>query len=507
MSAETRPVITSLARTTWNSESLYESKPEVISQASTIPELISYLKSAFREREFSLVEKILMGREKQLRTEIQNLKRDFDLAEKAHALVELDKLNMEDQLNNFQRKCEVLKKEKAEAEEKVKAYEENIKELADRMSILEEEIAKTRDEDVSVIQQMAEDWEAAKEEVVEEGSGNTDFVSTKTNMDNCPDAQALHPMPSACGSAQVNSNLSNLGKKRCRSEEADPLPVISACENRAPIVDLSACEAGDSIKNNLDTVPGRAGSSIVVLISDSDDEKAMACVSNSDGVGRNLTFPKQIKEEVIEEFSTSLSKRKRSLIESDKGDGNGKLSFAHGSSHKTGFIRDCDDKDERKFYSQLSSKSDMYKLNGISDSSSDSDNDLSDKSMEMLIKRIKGKTFFSEDGLRSSFEKDAELSMNAICALYRQQISPNFSSKGLSFTKSQGLSQSDKISITALGEYLIDGDPQHKLRKAVVEVRPKDRAECKRLATKYCHQLYQIYLSKEDHLFRPGAIF
>lgn len=169
MSAETRPVITSLARTTWNSESLYESKPEVISQASTIPELISYLKSAFREREFSLVEKILMGREKQLRTEIQNLKRDFDLAEKAHALVELDKLNMEDQLNNFQRKCEVLKKEKAEAEEKVKAYEENIKELADRMSILEEEIAKTRDEDVSVIQQMAEDWEAAKEEVVEEG--------------------------------------------------------------------------------------------------------------------------------------------------------------------------------------------------------------------------------------------------------------------------------------------------------------------------------------------------
>ncbi|OIT35507.1 PREDICTED: uncharacterized protein LOC109243287 isoform X1 [Nicotiana attenuata] len=466
MSAETRPVITSHARTTWNSEPLYESKPEVISQASTIPELISYLKAAFRERDFSLVEKILMGREKQLRTEIQNLKRDFDLAEKAHALVELDKLNMEDQLNNFQRKCEVLTKEKAEAEEKVKAYEEKIKELDDRMSVMEEEIAKKRDEDVSVIQKMAEDWEAAKE-VVEEGSGNTDFVSTKTNMDNCPDTQALHRMPSACGSAQVNSNVSNIGKKRRRSEEADPFPVILACENRAPIVDLSACEAGDSIKNNLDTVPGRAGSSIAVHISDSDDEKA------------------------------------RSLIESDKGDGNGKLSFAHGSSHKTRLIRICDDKDEGKFYSQFSSKSDLYKVNGINDSSSDSDNDLSDRSMEMLIKRIKAKTFLSEDGLRSSFEKDAELCMKAICALYRQQISPNISSKGLSFTKSQGLSQSDKISITALGEYLIDGDPQHKLRKAVVEVRPKDHAECKRLATKYCHQLYQIYLSKEDHLFRP----
>lgn len=53
----------------------------------------------------------------------------------------------------------------------------------------------------------------------------------------------------------------------------------------------------------------------------------------------------------------------------------------------------------------------------------------------------------------------------------------------------------------------MDGDPENKLRKAVEEVRPKDHAECKRLATKYCDQLYQIYLNKEDRLFLPISKF
>lgn len=56
--------------------------------------------------------------------------------------------------------------------------------------------------------------------VVAAGSGNTDFISTKMNLFSCPDVQTLHPMPSAGGSAQVNSDVSNIEKKRCCSEEA-----------------------------------------------------------------------------------------------------------------------------------------------------------------------------------------------------------------------------------------------------------------------------------------------
>ncbi|TMW94521.1 hypothetical protein EJD97_010161 [Solanum chilense] len=543
MSGETKPVITSLTRSTWNSGKAYEFEPMLsssISQASSIPELILYLKSAFRDKEFSLVEGILMDRDKQLRAE---------------------NLNMENQLKDMQRENAELKNGKAEVEAKLKMYLGKFKELEGRVSLQEVETAKTRTVDVSVIHKMAEDADVVEvnskasgaagdlqekqlspprappvdstgnENGIgngksrDEGSGNRDFISTKMNLVNCPDVQTLHPMPSAGGSAQVNSNVSNIEKKRCRSEEADPLLINLVCENRAPTIDPSACEAEGCVKKNFNTAVGRAGSSIVVHISDSDDENAKACVSKSNDVGRNSTYPHQIREEDVK--VTSVSKRKRSLCDSDNGGGSsfgklksrsiqelnrdGKLSFSHDNSHKPVFVRRCNDKDGGKSYSQLSSRrSDLYKLDGSGDdSSSDSENDpLSDKSMNMLIQRVtKRKIFSSEDDLRSSFEKDPELCMNAICALYRHQISPNISSKGLFATKSQGLSLSDKISISALGEYLIDGDPENKLRKAVEEVRPKDHAECKRLATKYCNQLYQIYLNKEDRLFLPICKF
>ncbi|KAH0742769.1 hypothetical protein KY290_030762 [Solanum tuberosum] len=41
------------------------------------------------------------------------------------------------------------------------------------------------------------------------------------NLLNCPDVQTLHPIPSAGGSAHVNSNVSNIQKKRRQSHQAD----------------------------------------------------------------------------------------------------------------------------------------------------------------------------------------------------------------------------------------------------------------------------------------------
>nr|XP_019070964.1 uncharacterized protein LOC101263537 isoform X2 [Solanum lycopersicum] len=491
MSGETKPVITSLTRSTWNSGKAYEFEPMLsssISQASSIPELILYLKSAFRDKEFSLVEGILMDRDKQLREE---------------------KLNMENQLKDMQRENEELKNGKAEVEAKLKMYLGKFKELESRVSLQEVETAKTRTVDVSVIHKMAEDADVV--EVNSKASGAAG------------DLQEKQLSPPRAPPVDSTGNGNGIGNGKSRDE--DPLLINLVCENGAPTIDPSACEAEGVVKKNFNTAVGRAGSSIVVHISDSDDENAKACVSKSNDVGRNSTFPHQIKEQDVKE--TSVSKRKRSLCDSDNGGGSsfgklktrsiqelnrdGKLSFSHDNSHKPVFVRRCDDKDGGKSYSQLSSRrSDLYKLDGSGDdSSSDSENDpLSDKSMNMLIQKVtKRKIFSSEDDLRLSFEKDPELCMNAICALYRHQISPNISSKGLFATKSQGLSLSDKISIAALGEYLIDGDPENKLRKAVEEVRPKDHAECKRLATKYCDQLYQIYLNKEDRLFLPICKF
>ncbi|KAH0744630.1 hypothetical protein KY290_032623 [Solanum tuberosum] len=204
MTVETKAVINSLTTSTWNSGKAYHLKPMVsssISQASSIPQMISSLKSAFRHKEFSLVEGILMDHQKHLSTNIQNLNRDFDS---------------------------------------------------------EEEAAKNRVVNVSLIQKMVEDLEAEDDDIVQvnskasgadgdlqekqlspptpplvnsaangngngsaAGSGNTDFISTKINLHNCLDVQTLHPIPSAGGSAHVNPNVSNIQKKRLQSHQAD----------------------------------------------------------------------------------------------------------------------------------------------------------------------------------------------------------------------------------------------------------------------------------------------
>ncbi|KAG5587203.1 hypothetical protein H5410_047637 [Solanum commersonii] len=50
-------------------------------------------------------------------------------------------------------------------------------------------------------------------------SGKTDFICAKMNLVNYPDFQKLHPMPSTGTSAQVNTNVSNIQKKRRHSDQ------------------------------------------------------------------------------------------------------------------------------------------------------------------------------------------------------------------------------------------------------------------------------------------------
>lgn len=67
------------------------------------------------------------------------------------------------------------------------------------------------------------------------------------------------------------------------------------------------------------------------------------------------------------------------------------------------------------------------------------------------------------------------------------------------------MSQIDEMSITDLREYLTDGDTENKLRRTKLEVSLNDHEKSKRLAIRYCHQLFQIYHSNKDRLFCPGA--
>ncbi|KAK4363823.1 hypothetical protein RND71_019064 [Anisodus tanguticus] len=315
-----------------------------------------------------------------------------------------------------------------------------------------------------------------------EGTDKINLVPTEKN---CPGEPSFQCAPSACAFAQVESNSDDKQKESDHSEEAASSNQLGP-ENGDPTKNPSACETVDCSKNNLNAISNKPESSPVILIIDRDDKMA----TNEMGVH-------------MQDSSNSTQKRKRSTNEGENDDGSsfGRQTavlipeLVSGGNHSSkiahvvprpeqnlGFIRRCEDK--------------VGVSNG-NDSDSDN-NSCSTKEIDMMFERIrKGRKWLAEADLRSAFEKDPELCLNAVCALSRQQISENKSS--------YSMSQDDELSITVLGKYLIDEDPEKKLRRTMSEVSPKDHGKCKQLAIPYCHQLFQLYHSKKDHLFCPGA--
>ncbi|PHT96038.1 hypothetical protein T459_03920 [Capsicum annuum] len=102
----------------------------------------------------------------------------------------------------------------------------------------------------------------------------------------------------------------------------------------------------------------------------------------------------------------------------------------------------------------------------------------------------------SEDDFCTAFDMDDELCLNAVCAVYRQQISAN---------KFSSMSKIDKKRITALGVFLCRDYPENKLKRTISEVGPEDLCICKTLAIRYSRQICRIYNSKKDQMFCVGV--
>ncbi|CAI9094108.1 OLC1v1029782C1 [Oldenlandia corymbosa var. corymbosa] len=112
----------------------------------------------------------------------------------------------------------------------------------------------------------------------------------------------------------------------------------------------------------------------------------------------------------------------------------------------------------------------------------------------LKFRRYKEKAWKSAADMRSAFEKDYEPCMNAVCALYRNKVPA-----GTRF-------HFDAMSGKALAEYLIDGDPEQKLKKTILEVEqedPKLLSQCRDLAIRHCDTLFYMYSMGKDRHFRP----
>lgn len=147
---------------------------------------------------------------------------------------------------------------------------------------------------------------------------------------------------------------------------------------------------------------------------------------------------------------------------------------------------------EDKFGVELDGKSKGLLSRSIVNDCEDGIQDESDESWEY------------EADMLEALEKDTELCMKAVCALYRQH-----SSLGSSFTHSSAsryrlLNEFSTVRGVALATFLVNGDRKGRLKRSVAELEkfdPNGALNCRYIAFNHSALLFEIYKKKADPFF------
>ncbi|KMT16082.1 hypothetical protein BVRB_3g052500 [Beta vulgaris subsp. vulgaris] len=165
------------------------------------------------------------------------------------------------------------------------------------------------------------------------------------------------------------------------------------------------------------------------------------------------------------------------------------------------FIVDDSDEDvEDDVMSKEDDGDDSYDPEDMSDSNLDFEDIIS----RLQSRRHPDSKWVLEADMLSDFGKNPELCMRAVCALYRQQTNEEKACKASLIPNGRGFSKFDATRGSFLGDFLTDGDPNGDLVKSVEELQEHDPygvEECRKLATHYSKQLFNIYENGEDPFF------
>ncbi|CAK9163036.1 unnamed protein product [Ilex paraguariensis] len=413
-----------------------------------------------------------IDREKMYRDREKRAEERYEQLLEEYKKVENEKKNMILELTNENAE---LRGAKNRAEADVEAWKKRFGVLEVRVLKVEEDTAMLMESDSKLkikIDELQTEGRILDEALMKKESSNDENFQNEMELGNLwrvlYDHEKINTSPgeqSAYNSPAIASN---------RSQEADPHSMDMACDIEVPIRrQLVASSLAGS---------GRSGVADVIEIIDSDDEtpsKACAvdfCTENT--------------------LMASMPKRKRVLSREASDD----EKVVSPSYRSPVFIRRCEEKagEKHNFRTSLCSSS--------SDDSSDSGDENSDSYMNNMISNLRTKACVHEADMLMAFERDSELCMNAVCALYRQQTSLLKSVKGSSFSKDRGFDQFDALRGSSLARFLTDGDPEGKLKKTVKELEEYDTKgidECRKLARRYSSQLFETYQKKEDPFFLP----
>ncbi|KAM0929075.1 hypothetical protein ACQ4PT_001852 [Festuca glaucescens] len=129
---------------------------------------------------------------------------------------------------------------------------------------------------------------------------------------------------------------------------------------------------------------------------------------------------------------------------------------------------------------------------------------------EQIMDRIRGKKnaknkeWETEAEMLSAFDDYRELTLKAVCAIYRQQTEEEQAEKATIVHNRRGFSQIDAPRGSRIAQFLLDGDASGTLKKTAQDLKKYDRYGlqfCHKMAFRYSKQLFAIYQSKEDPYF------
>nr|GMD91741.1 uncharacterized protein LOC109164918 isoform X2 [Ipomoea batatas] len=226
----------------------------------------------------------------------------------------------------------------------------------------------------------------------------------------------------------------------------------------------------------------------VVVLSDSDEERpvdegaSLANLCGSEGLGQTEKSSSTHKSQ--EKKEKRAVKRKRSLRKSHDGGV---------SPRKKMYLHDLQD---RRVSSRSSSRGDGSKVGAVAPSKGGSSVDSEDSDTYLESQKARGGPWLLEPDMCLAFEDDPELCMDAVCALYRLQLSLPLSLKRLD--KELDIVRYTTITLFQVAKYLIHDHPENKLKRSVAEVSKDVIVECKRLALHHSGELFRVYCSGQS---------
>ncbi|KAL7183177.1 hypothetical protein ACSBR1_041788 [Camellia fascicularis] len=328
-------------------------------------------------------------------------------------------------------------------------------------------------------------------------------LQSKGSSSNC-----FEEINSMAGSDSVAVSL---GVGNNRLQEAGAHSVIMAGNNKKPIQDQLVLERGSSnkVKNTSVARGRRTGYGVIIDLDDSDDE--MPTKDGTTSVPNVVAsgFILSDKEIGSAHFHRTGDENGRSCTENRLLDSSTKRK--RGPCTNIDVSKNDDDDDVDDDMTPINKLKTKATQELITDGGDGSDSADSSSDIESTIKKLRSrnddnKTWLFEIDMISAFQNDPKLCMNAVCALYRQQLRKGQSVNGSSLTKNQGFTAFDLMRGTAFGEYLTAGDPERKLNKSVAELQqydPQGLDYCRKLAMRYSHQLFEIHQKEEDPFFLP----